>query len=368
MTPLAEAIVDVDAISRNVRVLAAHRPGVTVMAVVKADGFGHGAVTAARAAIAGGASWLGVTRLHEAIELRDAGITAPILAWLYETGDVATVAADTDVDLSVSSLDELALIARSGSRVRVHIKLDTGLHRGGVAREHWETVLHAASGFETEGSVSVRGIWSHLSHAYLPEDDHNGKQLDALREGVALARQAGLSPEFMHVANSAGTVGLDAPDLNLVRIGAGMYGIDELGIGLEPAMRLTARLVQARRIPAGDGVSYGHDWIAPRETNVGLVPIGYADGIPRITGNRAQVFCRGRLMPVVGRVAMDQFVIDAGDDPIEPGDEVVVFGPGTQGEPTAAQWADWSETISHEIYCGIGNRIPRVPVRAGALR
>jgi alanine racemase len=215
------------------------------------------------------------------------------------------------------------------------------------------------------GAVTVRGIWSHLSHGDAQDAVQSRKQLQLLRTGITLARRAGLQPTVIDLANSAGAITLDAPDCNLVRIGAGLYGIDELGIGLRPAMRLVSKLAQVRRIPAGEGVSYGHDYVADCDTTVALVPLGYADGIRRVAVGQASVLCRGVRMPVIGRIAMDQFVVDAGDVPVEPGEPVTIFGDGTDGEPTAEDWAGWAGTIPHEIYCGIGTRVQRRYEEAG---
>lgn len=326
------------------------------MAVVKADAFGHGAVPVARAAVEAGATWLGVAHADEALQLRAAGLRVPILAWLYDPAELVLL---SDVDVSVSNVAELQHVVSTPGVQYVHLKLDTGLHRAGSAPDQWIELTRTAAHYEALGAVTVRGIWSHLSHGDSADAAKSTRQLQLLRTGVGLARRAGLRPTVVHLANSAGAVTLDAPDTDLVRIGAGLYGIDEFGIGLRPAMRLVSKLAQVRRIRAGDGVSYGHDFVADWDTTVGLVPIGYADGVPRVAVRRASVLCRGVRMPVIGRIAMDQFVVDAGDLAVEPGEPVTIFGDGSAGEPTAADWADWAGTIPHEIYCGIGSRVPR---------
>jgi alanine racemase len=268
-----------------------------------------------------------------------------------------------DVDVSVSTVAELQRVVRTpsvhGAGLCVHLKLDTGLHRAGSAPGQWIELTRTAAHYEALGAVTVRGIWSHLSHGDSADAVQSTRQLQLLRTGVGLAHRAGLRPSVVHLANSAGAITLDAPDCNLVRIGAGLYGIDEVGLGLRPAMRLMSKLTQVRRIRAGDGVSYGHDFVADRDTTIGLVPIGYADGIPRIAVRQASVWCHGVRMPVIGRIAMDQFVVDAGEVAVEPGEPVTIFGDGSSGEPTASDWADWAGTIPHEIYCGIGSRVPR---------
>jgi alanine racemase len=357
ITGLSEAVVDLSAVRDNVRTFR-RRVGQDVMAVVKADAFGHGAVPVARAAVEAGAGWLGVAHADEALQLRAAGLRVPILCWLYDVSELVFLG-DVEVDVSVSSVAELQRVVSTPSVHYVHLKLDTGLHRAGSAPDQWIELIRTAAHYEALGAVTVRGIWSHLSHGDSADAVQSTRQLQLLRTGVGLARRAGLRPSVVHLTNSAGAVTLDAPGTDLVRIGAGLYGIDELGIGLRPAMRLLSKVAQVRRIRAGEGVSYGHDFVADRDTTVALVPIGYADGIPRVAVRRASVLCRGVRMPVIGRVAMDQFVVDAGDVPVEPGEPVTIFGDGSSGEPTAADWADWAGTIPHEIYCGIGSRVPR---------
>ncbi len=369
---LAEATIDLGAVKANVGHYRRQVPsGTEIMAVVKANAFGHGAVQIAKAAVDAGATWLGVARADEALELRAAGLTVPILAWLYDATELMWL---SDVDVSVATVAELQRVVSAPSVHHVHLKLDTGLHRGGSTPDQWIELTRAAAHYEALGAVKVRGIWSHLSHGDELDATHSRRQLELLRAGVALARRAGLEPSVIHLANSAGALTLDAPDCNLVRIGAALYGIDELNSGLRPAMRLVTKVAQVRRIRAGEGVSYNHDYVTPNDTTVALIPLGYADGIPRPAGTgggaeergrpgaagaSASVLIRGVRMPIRGRIAMDQFVVDAGDIPVEPGEPVTVFGPGDQGEPTAAEWAQWAGTIPHEIYTGLGSRVPR---------
>ncbi|MFD3405344.1 alanine racemase [Kribbella sp. NPDC058693] len=357
ITGLSEAVVDLSAIRDNVRAFRQRVPQ-EVLAVVKADAFGHGAVPVARAAVEAGATWLGVARADEALQLRAAGLTVPILTWLYDAAELMLLG-DMDVDVSVSTVAELQRVVSIPSVHYVHLKLDTGLHRAGSAPDQWIELTRTAAHYEALGAVTVRGIWSHLSHGDSADAVQSTRQLQVLRTGVGLVRRAGLRPSVVHLANSAGAITLDAPDCNLVRIGAGLYGIDEVGLRLRPAMRLVSKLAQVRRIRAGEGVSYGHDFVADRDTTIGLVPVGYADGIPRVAVRQASVLCHGVRMPVIGRIAMDQFVVDAGEVAVEPGEPVTIFGDGSSGEPTASHWADWAGSIPHEIYCGIGSRVPR---------
>ncbi|MDC5698875.1 alanine racemase, partial [Intrasporangium calvum] len=295
---LAAAVIDLAAIAANVRTLRS-TAAVPVMAVVKADAFGHGAVPVARTCLAAGAAWLGVTRISEAIALRRAGIAAPVLAWLHDTR-LAARALRHDVDIAVSSPGDLALVATHGASapVRVHLKLDTGMHRSGCPAEEWAGLVRAAAVLERAGTVRVVGIWSHLSHGGEPGAVATHRQLLMFRIGLDLARGAGLRPDVVHLANTAATQANPALTRHdLVRIGAGLYGI---GTGLTPAMTLTSRVTQVRHAPAGRGVGYDHLHRTTRRTNLALVPLGYADGIPRAATGRAEVWVRGRRAPLIG--------------------------------------------------------------------
>ncbi|GAA6524325.1 alanine racemase [Intrasporangium sp. DVR] len=363
---LAEAVIDHTAIADNVRTLRS-QAGAPVMAVVKADAFGHGAVPVARTCLMAGADWLGVTRVAEAVALRRAGIDAPVLAWLHD-GRLADVAIRHDVDLAVSSPIDLAALGRPATPrpVRVHLKLDTGMHRSGCPGEDWSRLVRAAADLERAGSVRVVGIWSHLSHGGQPGAIATHRQLLMFRIGLDLARGAGLRPDVVHLANTAAVQANPALTRHdLVRVGAGLYGI---GDGLRPAMTFRSRVVQVRHLAAGRGVGYDHLHRTVHDTHVALVPVGYADGVPRAATGRAQVWVRGRRAPLLGWVSMDQIVIDVGPEPVAVGDEVVLFGSGERGkrgergergEPTARDWARWAGTTEHEIYTGIGSRVTR---------
>ncbi len=358
---LAEAVVDHSAIQDNVRTLVA-QAGVPLMAVVKADAFGHGAVPVARSCLAAGASWLGVTRIGEGVELRRAGITAPMLAWLYDPASADLARAHT-IDLSVSSAADLAAVARSHGPqpAHIHLKLDTGMHRSGCPGEDWARLARSSAELERAGIVRVVGIWSHLSHGGQPGAIATHRQLLMFGAGVAIARGAGLHPTVTHLANTAAVQSNPALTRHdLVRVGAGLFGIGE---GLRPALTLRTRVVQVRRVAAGRGVGYNHAQRTTRDTHLALVPIGYADGIPRAAAGRAEVWVRDRRAPLIGEVSMDQVVVDVGPEPVAVGDPVVVFGPGVLGEPTARDWARWTDTNEHEIYTGIGQRVPRRHVR-----
>jgi alanine racemase len=369
--PRAEALVDLAAVRHNVGVLRAAAPTAELMAVVKADGYGHGAVPVAQAVLAAGASWLGVCTLEEAADLRSAGITAPLLSWLHLPDDDFAGAVAARVDLSVASRAHLAAVAdgarRAGRAARVHLKVDTGLSRNGVQPAEWDDLLDAAEKATADGHVDVVAVWSHLANADEPGHPMLDVQAARLTAAWRSAGERGFTP-IRHLANAAAT--LTRPDLHfdLVRPGIALYGLDPLGrppaeVPLRPAMTLRGRVALVKRVPAGEGVSYGHEWTTPCETTLALVPVGYADGVPRGLGRagRMQVLLGGVLRPVVGRVSMDQVVVDCGDGPaVREGDTAVFFGPGDDGEPTAQDWADELGTIHYEIVTGVhGRRVTR---------
>jgi alanine racemase len=366
----AQASIDLNAIAGNVAVLRERVAPTAVMAVVKADGYGHGAVAAARAALRGGAQWLGVVHVAEALELRSAGIDGPLLCLMAIDSDDHRAAIAAGVDLSAGSVDMVRRLAAAAAKAgapgrpaRVHLKADTGMSRGGATAADWPRVLDAAAEAESAGLLSVTGLWSHFASSDEPGNPSVAAQLDAFGEALEVARKAGITPQVRHIANTAATI--DVPDAryDLVRVGGGIYGLSTLPGGapswLRPAMTLRSRLVLVKRVPAGSGVSYGHRYVTRRETTLGLVPLGYADGVPRTAIGQPLVFARGRRWPIAGTVCMDQFVIDFGDEPVAVGDEVVLFGPGDDGEPTAQEWGDTLGTISYEIVTGIGARVPR---------
>lgn len=365
--PFREALVDLGAVSENVAVLAAAVAPALTMAVVKANAYGHGAVPVARAALAGGADWLGVADLDEAHELRDAGIEAPLLAWLHDPAAAFAPAIGRGIDLGVSSLAQLRAIADAAASVdrvaAVHLKLDTGLSRSGVAPGQWREATALAAQLERAGRIRVRGIFSHLANTSAAED---ARQLEAFELGLEQAATAGLRAEVRHLASTAAALRLPAARFDLVRIGIGVYGVPPFGdgttaadLGLRPVMTLRARVAAVRTVEAGTGVSYSHIWHADRPSNLALVPLGYADGVPRQASGRAEVWLAGARRPVVGRIAMDQFVVDLGDDHAEVGDEVVLFGDPRHGVPSADDWGDAAGTIGYEIVTRIGPRVPR---------
>ena len=369
----AVARIDLGAIRANV---AAMRAGTSaeLMAVVKADGYGHGLVPSARAAVEGGASWLGTALLDEALALRAAGLSEPrVLAWLIGPGEAWADGLRADVDLSVNAmwaLEEVLAAAReTGLTARLHLKVDSGLGRGGAAPSDWPELVEAARKAEAEGAVRVVGLWSHLAYADAPGHPTIARQTEVFREAVAHAEASGIEPEVRHLANSAATLTAPAQHFDLVRPGLAVYGLSPVpdvggpsAYGLRPAMTLAADVVLVKRVPAGSGVSYGHTYTTEKETTLGLVPLGYADGVPRAGGNLGPVLAAGRTRTVAGRVCMDQLVLDLGDDDVAVGDEVVLFGPGDDGGPTAQDWASATGTISYEIVTRVGPRVPRVYV------
>jgi alanine racemase len=361
----SEAVVDLDAIRDNVALLRSRTPA-EVMAVVKADGYGHGLLPAARAALTGGAGWLGVAFLEEALALRRAGLTAPVLSWLAVPGEDLAAGVAADVDLSASApwaIGELAAAARDAGRpARVHLKIDTGLSRAGAPAADWPELVTAAAKAAAAGEVEVVGIWSHFAYADAPGHPTIARQVAEFADAVEVARRLGVDPPLRHLANSAATLTLPAAHFDLVRPGIAVYGLTPVPPewhGLTPAMTLRSSVALAKRVPAGSGVSYGHVYTTDRHTRLALVPLGYADGVPRAATSVGPVFLGGRRRTISGRVCMDQFVVDVGDDAVAAGDEVVLFGPGRDGEPTAQDWADATGTISYEIVTRVGARVPR---------
>jgi alanine racemase len=366
---LREALIDVDAITENVRHLRT-LTGAEIIAVVKADGYGHGALRTARAALDGGASRIGVSDIDEALALRRAGIRAPLFAWLHAPGVSFVEAVRQDIELGVSDFEQLQRAGEAGVGGRptsVHLKIETGLSRNGIAPEQWRAVFSEAARLERIGRLRVIGLFSHLSNTSIDDDR---AALARFEEGIALAAVAGLNPPLRHLAATNAALTLPEARFGCVRIGIGLYGVSPLAdrspadLGLRPAMTLRGAVAAIRRVPAGTGVSYGYDYRTERDTTLALVPLGYADGVPRQASGRGLVSIGGRRFSVAGRIAMDQFVVDVGDHPVAVGDEVVLFGDPTLGVPSARDWADAADTIDYEIVTRIGARVPRREVDA----
>lgn len=365
----AEILVDVGAIGHNCRVLRELVAPAALMAVVKADAYGHGLVPCARAARRAGVPWLGVATVDEGLLLRDHGDTGRILAWLDLPGQVRYQdAVRQGIDVTAYSRRELVEIAAAahgvGRAAQVQLKVDTGLSRGGCAMPDWPALVAEARRLEVEGHLRVTGVWSHFACSDQPDHPANDAQHAVFEEALAQAAAAGLEPEVRHLANSASAVLRPSSRYDLVRVGLLCYGLDAApgllpDLGLIPAMTVQAPLAMAKSVPAGAGVSYGHTWVADHPTTLGLVPVGYAEGVPRHASSRAEVWIAGRRRPVRGRICMDQFVVDLEGDLPDPGVPVVLFGPGTRGEPTAQDWAVACDTINYEIVTRIGGRLQR---------
>lgn len=373
--PQVETIVDLDAIAHNVRLLRECADGAAVMAVVKGDGYNHGAVPVARAALSAGAAELGVTTITEALALRAGGIRAPILSWLNVLDADYGAAIDADIELGVSSIRQLGVIAesarRAGRTATVSVKVDTGLNRNGVSDTEYPLFLDALSALAAERVIRLRAMFSHLALADTPEHPANDRQRERFLSAVAAAKEFGLQPELVHLANSAAA--LTRPDLafDMVRSGIAVYGLSPApqvsDFGLRPAMTFQARVALVKRVAEGEGVSYGHEWIAPRDTAVALIPAGYADGVFRPLGGRIAVTIGEHSYPAMGRVCMDQLVVDLGDNAAgaREGDAAVLFG-GGPGQTHPQQWADLLGTIHYEIVCSPRGRVVRRYVGEGA--
>ena len=370
-----EAVVDLDAIAHNVRVLREHAGAAEVMAVVKADGYGHGAVEVARAAVRAGVAELGVATIGEALALRRGGITAPVLSWLHPPGTDFDPALAADVQIGVSSVrqvgDLLDAVERTGATAVVTIKVDTGLNRNGVTAREYPGVLDGLSRATAAGAVRVRGIMSHLACGDEPMNPVNDVQAQRFTAMLDQARRNGIEFEVAHLSNSPSA--MTRPDLgfDMVRPGIAVYGLSPIpesgDMGLRPAMTLRCPVAMVKTVPAGEGVSYGHTWIAQGDTTVALLPVGYADGVFRALGGRIDVLINGRLRPSVGRMCMDQFVVDLGPGTpdVAEGDEAILFGSGGSGEPTAQRWADLLGTINYEIVTSPRGRIVRTYTGGG---
>ncbi|CAN5307889.1 alanine racemase [soil metagenome] len=363
-----EAVVDLGAIAHNVRVLQQHAGSAAVMAVVKADGYGHGAARVAQAALAAGAAELGVATVGEALALRRDGITAPVLAWLHPPGTDFAPAVAADIEIAVSSvsqLDELLdAVTRTSNPATVTVKVDTGLNRSG-AKEEFPAMLATLRNAHADGAIRIRGLMSHLAHGDEPEHPTNDLQAQRFTAMAAHAREHGVAFDVLHLANSPAT--LTRPDLafDMVRPGVAVYGLNPVpqrgDLGLVPAMTLKCPVTAIKSVCAGEGVSYGHTWVADRDTSVALLPVGYADGVFRALSGRFDVLINGVLRRSVGRICMDQFMVDLGPGPVDvaEGDDAVLFGPGTSGESTAQDWADLLDTIHYEVVTSPRGRVMR---------
>jgi alanine racemase len=374
----AEIVVDLGAIRHNLARLrdivsegapAGADNGPQLMVVVKADGYGHGMVPVAKAARSAGAEWLGVATGAEALALRESGDTGRVLCWLAAPGADFTPLIEAGVDVtahSVTQLQEIAGAARAtGHLAWVQLKFDTGLSRGGAPRSEWPALVDTARAAEQDGTIRVTGVWSHLACADEPDHPANAAQSAAFDDALALVAVAGLAPEVRHLANSAGAILHPGTRHDLVRLGISVYGLSpapevrtEEELGLVPAMTVRGTVALTKKLAVGAGVSYGHTFVATEPMRVALVPMGYGDGVPRHASSTAEVLAGGVRGRVLGRICMDQFVVEAPE--AKAGDEVVLFGTGSHGEPTATDWARWCGTINYEIVTRMGGRQTRI--------
>jgi len=366
VNPQAEAVIDLDAYRQNLVNLAACAPGSQLMAVVKANAYGHGMAECARAAREAGADWLGVATIAEARALRESGDTGEVLCWLASPGADFAGAIEHGIQVTASGVDQLGeILSASGhTRANVQLKVDTGLSRNGAYGEEWLRLVDAAASAQSAGRITVTGVWSHLACADEPEHRANAEQEAAFADAMASMEATGLETGTRHLANSAATLTRPSTHFDLVRVGIASYGINpdpalSYDTELTPVMTLRGRLAAVKRVGAGAGVSYGHTYYTERETTLGLVPMGYGDGISRTASNRAGAQFAGVRVPVAGNICMDQFVVDLGDAEAATGDPVTLFGPGTDGEPSAADWAKAAGTIGYEIVTRLGGRIER---------
>ena len=365
MSDRAEFLIDLSALASNVS-KTKKECDVDVLAVVKADAYGHGLIRVASAALKAGASWLGVALLEEAITLRENGIDAPVLAWLVSPGSDFESAISRDIDLGVSSIKGLREIKSAAAKIskiaRVHIEVDTGMTRGGFLDE-WQELLQ-----EDFTHLEVVGIFSHFARADEPGEKQNIDQLEKFKQMVAALEKIGINPPIKHLANSAASLKDKDSYFNMVRVGIAMYGLTpdliHMGtskeLGLRPVGQLRAKLHLVKKVSKGSPVGYGASAITSTDTTLGVVAMGYADGIPRVA-QVAGVFIKGKRAPIIGRVSMDQFVVDLGSESTaKSGDWVIVFGDGSHGEYTADDWGRASSSINYEIVTRIGPRVPRI--------
>jgi alanine racemase len=367
--PQAEAVIDLDVFRANIAALKACAPDSAFMTVVKANGYGHGMAHMARAARQAGSPWLGVATIDEALALRSAGDAGDVLCWLAAPGADYAAPIDAGIQVTASSVEQLAeiLAAPASVRPKVQLKVDTGLSRNGALGEQWTVLVAAAAAAQSAGRAEITGVWSHLACADQPDHPANDAQEAAFGQAVDELKAAGVEPALRHLSNSAATLSRPSAHFDLVRVGIAAYGIRPdpgmtYATELTPVMTLRGRLAAVKRVPAGASVSYGHTWTAEEETTLGLVPLGYGEGILRTSSNRAEVGFDGRRVRQVGVVCMDQFVIDLGDADASRGDAVTLFGPGTAGEPTAEDWAAAAGTIAYEVVTRLGGRIERAYV------
>jgi alanine racemase len=363
---MRELIIDLDAIAFNLDVMRKRAGGAMVCGVVKANAYGHGMLEVARKLEAASVDYLGVADVTEALELRRAGIVSPILAWLHDPHEMFVEAVNEGIELGLANEDHLTRVAAAaeitGRLARVHLKVDTGLNRNGASTAEWDGVLRQARGLVAEGFIQVVGIFSHLSSTGEAEDLAQIARFDA---AVEQARDFGIKFELRHLTASDGSLNYPQAHYEMVRVGVALYGLSPFTdhhskeYGLRPAMTATAYVTQVKRVPAGEGVSYGYMHRTTSETTLALIPVGYAEGLPRNASGKASVSIHGKTYPISSRIAMDQFVIDVGDDDVNAGDLVTIFGDPAAGVPSADDLATAADTINYEIVTRMGGRFKR---------
>ena len=371
----AEAIIDLAALESNVRRLLSGSKA-KGLAVVKADAYGHGLIPIAERAVKAGASWVGTALLEEAIKVREGGIKVPIISWLTPIHDDFEAALQNQIDLAIPSIEHLTAVMKAAEKTnikpRLHLEVDTGMTRGGALGE-WKALLHATSDLLKSNRVSVIGIWSHFARADEPGHKFNDEQIRNFEVRVAEAAGYGIKPELLHLSNSAATLSNESAHYDLVRMGIAMYGLspdlknmgDSAKLNLQPVMSLRSQIHLVKAVPAGVQVGYGGTAITKEATKVGVITMGYADGVPRNANSIAGVLVGNKKAPILGRVSMDQFVVDLGNNSIaRAGDWAYLIGSsvgdgGADGY-TADAWGQASGTINYEIVTRIGPRVPRI--------
>ena len=373
----AEAIIDLGAIASNIKHLMAIS-GKPALAVVKADAYGHGLVPVAKQALHAGATWLGVALLEEAVALRESGVTAPIIAWLTPISDDFHSAAKNQIDIAIPSLEHLHAIIEAGvitgKTPRIHLEVDTGMSRGGALLE-WSELIQSAASAETSGKLKIVGIWSHFARADEPGNDFNRVQRERFIAAVAEAKAVGINPDVIHLSNSAATINDSDSHFDLVRLGISMYGlspdVENMGssakLNLKPALTLRAKIHLIKKVPAGSQVGYGGTAITKVDTKLAIIAMGYADGVPRNANSQVGVLIGNKMSPIIGRVSMDQFVVDLGkESQARAGDWAYLIGSEkghsytSDGYYTADSWAAACGTINYEIVTRLGPRVKRI--------
>jgi alanine racemase len=369
---MRELLIDLDAIAANLNRMRQVAPNSKVCGVIKANAYGHGMIPVAKRLEREGIDYLGVADLAEGLELREAGIATPILAWLHSSSEDFSAAIARNIDLGISTLGQLNRALASGKHLgqvpRIHIKVDTGLGRNGVTIQDLPQLLEAAGAAQDAGDLKVNGIFSHLS-CTSREDDLT--QIAKFEQALALAEGYGIKPELRHLTASDGTLSYPQAHYDMVRVGIALYGLSPYSdhnskdYGLTPAMTATAQVVQVKRVAGDEGVSYGYLYRTKSDTSLALVPVGYAEGLPRLATGRISIWLNGQLYPLESRIAMDQFVLDVGDATVAPGDTVVLFGDPAKGYQSADDLGAATDSINYEIVTRMGGRFQRVYLQQG---